>query len=98
MDETIVVVSHIRARPGYEAIVLDSLNKLIEPSRAEDGCLEYRFFQSATEPTLFVSVQIWASEKHLKMHGETVHMCGFRRVAPTVLDGPPSYTKWKAMG
>jgi quinol monooxygenase YgiN len=95
MEETVIVISHIRARRGYEAIVRDTLKKLIAPSRAEEGCLEYKFFESAGDGTLFVSYQVWVSEKHLKAHGETAHMAGFRRVAPTVLDGPPAYSKWK---
>jgi quinol monooxygenase YgiN len=68
---------------------------LISPSRAEEGCLEYKVFESALDATFFVSYQVWASEKHLKAHGETAHMAGFRRIAPTILDGPPAYSKWK---
>jgi len=58
MKETVVVISHIRARRGYEAIVRDTLKKLIAPSRAEEGCLEYKFFESATDVRLFVRYQV----------------------------------------
>lgn len=95
MNEAVIVISHIRARRGYEAIVRDSIKKLIGPSLAEEGCLEYKFFESAGDDKLFVSYQVWASEKHLKAHGDSAHMAGFRRMAPTVLDGPPGYSKWK---
>jgi quinol monooxygenase YgiN len=95
VDETVIVISHVRARRGYEAIVRDTLKKLIIPSLAEEGCLEYKVFESAVDATFFVSYQVWASEKHRKAHGDTAHMAGFRRIAPTVLDGPPAYSKWK---
>lgn len=95
MEETVIVISHIRARRGYEAIVRDTLKKLIAPARAEEGCLDYKLYESATEATLFVLYQVWASEKHLKSHNESVHVAGFRRMAPTVLDGPPARSMWK---
>lgn len=95
MDETVVVIAHVRARRGYEGIVRETLRKLVAPSLAEEGCLDYKLYESKSDPTFFVSYQVWASEKHLKTHGETVHMAGFRRLAPTVLDGPPAYSKWK---
>jgi quinol monooxygenase YgiN len=95
MDEAVIVISHVHARPGYEAIVRGVLKKLIGPSLAEEGCLEYKIFESAGDDKLFVSYQVWASEKHLKAHGESAHIAGFRRMAPTVLDGPPGYSKWK---
>jgi quinol monooxygenase YgiN len=55
MAKTVVVISHIRARRGNEAIVRDTLKKLIVPTRAEEGCLDYKFFESAADATLFVS-------------------------------------------
>ena len=95
MDEPMIVISHIRARKGYEAIVQDLLVKLLEPTRAEDGCLAYTLHLSQTDPKLFMLFQSWASEAHLDRHGLTAHAAGFRRVAPTVLDGPIAQTRWK---
>ena len=95
MDEPVTVISHIRARKGYEAIVQDLLLKLLEPTRAEDGCIAYTLHQSQNDSKLFMLFQTWASEAHLERHSETPHSAGFRRVAPTVLDGPIAQTRWK---
>jgi quinol monooxygenase YgiN len=95
MHEAVIVISHVRGRRSYEAIVRETLKKLVGPSRAEEGCLEYKVFESAADATFFVSYYVWASEKHLKAHGDTAQMAGFRRMAPTVLDGAPPYSKWK---
>jgi quinol monooxygenase YgiN len=97
MDEPVTVVSHIRARQGYEAIVEDLLMKLLGPTRAEEGCVTYTLHKSLSDPRLFMLFQKWASEAHLERHGVTTHSAGFRRVAPTVLDGPISQTRWKTV-
>lgn len=97
MDEPVTVISHIRARQGYEAIVQDLLVKLLGPTRLEEGCITYTLHQSLTDPKLFMLYQTWTSEGHLERHGETPHSAGFRRVAPTVLDGPIAQTRWKTV-
>lgn len=84
MEETVIVISHIRARRGYEAIVRDTLKKLIAPARAEEGCLDYKLYESATEATLFVLYQVWASEKHLKSHNDRTR----GRLSPHGANGP----------
>lgn len=95
MDEPVTIISHVRARQGYEAIVSDLLKKLVEPTRAEEGCITYNLHQSLSDSKLFVLYQTWASEGHLERHGAAPHTAGFRRVAPTVLDGPIAQTRWK---
>ncbi|HXZ14021.1 MAG TPA: putative quinol monooxygenase [Candidatus Sulfotelmatobacter sp.] len=95
MDEPVIVISHIRARQGYEAIVQDLLAKMVEPTQAEEGCIAFTLHQSRSDPRLFMLFQVWASEEQLERHGATAHSAGFRRVAPTVLDGPIGRTLWK---
>ena len=52
------MVSDVRARQGYEAIVGDLLRKLVARSRAERGCLEYSLHASLADPTLYVIFQV----------------------------------------
>lgn len=93
----ITVISHVRARRGYEAIVRDLLAKLVVPSRAERGCLEYSLHESLNDPTLFVIYQVWEDEEVLAAHGTAQHTAAFRRAAPGVLDGPIGNTRWRRM-
>jgi len=97
MDDPVTVISHIRARQGYEAIVQDLLVKLVGPTRAEEGCISYTLHQSFTDPKLFMLYQTWESEAYFERHGTTPHTAGFRRVAPTVLEGPIAQTRWKTV-
>lgn len=93
----ITVISHVRARKGYEAIVRDLLQKLVVPSRAERGCLEYSLHESMADPTLYVIYQVWEDEEAMAAHSNAPHTAGFRRAAPGVLDGPIGNTRWRRM-
>jgi quinol monooxygenase YgiN len=93
----ITVISHVRARKGYEAIVRDMLQRLVVPSRAESGCLEYSLHESIADPTLYVIYQVWDNEAALVAHSSAPHTAGFRRAAPGVLDGPINNSRWRRM-
>ena len=94
-EAPLTVISHVRVRKGYEAIVRDMLQKLVIASRAEPGCLEYSLHESITDPTLYVIYQVWDNEQALAAHSNSQHTAGFRRAAPGVLDGPIANTKWR---
>lgn len=51
----------------------DLLITMIEPSRAEPGCLLYNIYQITNKPTEFVVVETWENEDYLKAHGQTDH-------------------------
>lgn len=51
----------------------DLLITMIEPSRAEEGCLLYNIYQLTEKPTEFVVVETWETQAHLDAHGTTEH-------------------------
>jgi quinol monooxygenase YgiN len=42
--------------------------KMIEPTRAEAGCLSYKLYQDQNDPTLFIFVEEWESGAALDAH------------------------------
>ena len=72
MSELTVVATTV-ARPEAAERVLTELNRLVEPTRREDGCLEYVMHRSLDDPAVFVFVERWASEAHLRAHMTTDH-------------------------
>ena len=42
--------------------------KMIEPTRAEAGCLDYKLYQDQNDPTLFIFVEEWESGAALDAH------------------------------
>lgn len=49
------------------------LTTMIEPSRAEEGCLLYNIYQITERPAEFVVVETWETQEHLDAHGTTDH-------------------------
>ena len=97
MDGMVTVIAHIRAKPGRESRVRQVLEKLLVPTGAEAGCINYDLHQSLTDPTLFVFYENWKSEADLEAHARSVHIQSFRKLADEILAESVEITKWKAM-
>ena len=60
---TVVVV--LEAKPGKESDLAAALEMVVQPSRAEKTCLEYRLHRSLENQGQFVLYENWESkEKH----------------------------------
>ncbi|HSC83869.1 MAG TPA: putative quinol monooxygenase [Pseudomonas sp.] len=70
-----ILHAHTRAEQAdaFEAL----FRAYVEPSRAEDGCIEYHMLRDAQDPTLFIFYEIWASREHLAVHSALPHMQRF---------------------
>jgi quinol monooxygenase YgiN len=68
------VVAVIIAKPGSEDVVRDALESLVEPTRAEAGCLSYVLFESHSAPGTFITEEVWTSEDDLAGHMDTPHL------------------------
>lgn len=68
------VVGIPKAKPGSEQVVQDALVALVEPTRAEAGCLSYELLASATEPGTFFTIETWTDGGELDAHMQTPHV------------------------
>ncbi len=62
------VVAVLRARPERSDEVCDALRSLIEPTRAEAGCLRYDLGQAQDDPSTFILTETWRSRADLDAH------------------------------
>jgi len=85
----VVVFAQIQAKAGFEGVVREVLTALVEPTRAEPGCLRYDLHQSTEDPRVFLFHEVWETEADLERHLETPHLAHLRERAPTILDGLP---------
>ncbi|MDQ6732098.1 MAG: antibiotic biosynthesis monooxygenase [Actinomycetota bacterium] len=51
------VVAVLKAKAGSDAVLQDALAGLVAPTRAEDGCISYELFRSASDPSTFITVE-----------------------------------------
>jgi quinol monooxygenase YgiN len=72
-----VVSATWTAEPGQEAVVLEAIEKLTPPSRAEEGNVFYQAYQDPAEPSVFHLFEIYADEAAYAAHGASDHFAEF---------------------
>lgn len=73
----LTIVANIHAKPGHEALVREELEKLVAPTRAEDGCLQYDLHQDHSAPTHFMFYENWESRELWQAHMNAPHIAAY---------------------
>ena len=92
----LIVVAEVGAKAGKEDELRRALLALIEPTRREEGCVQYDLHVSTEEAGRFVFFEIWVSKEALDRHMQTAHFRKFVAAVETLLAEPPrvlTYTR-----
>lgn len=68
-----VVTAKWTARAGEEEKVVSAVRRMIEPSRAEPGCLYYQPNRDPDDPRVFFFYELYVDVEAFKAHGESEH-------------------------
>jgi quinol monooxygenase YgiN len=94
-SERVAVVALIRAKPGQEERVASELRALLEPTRAETGCLNFDMHRSTTDPGRFMFHENWTSEEALEAHFRTPHIQRWVSLVDELCAEPLDVTRWQ---
>jgi quinol monooxygenase YgiN len=61
------------AKDGYEDKLKELLEAMVEPSKAEKGCLNYNIYQYKNNKKKFMAVETWEDEASLDGHKNSAH-------------------------
>ena len=86
----VTVVAVLKAKPGKEEDLRSALLGLVEPTRAENGCLQYDLHVSTEAPGEFVFYENWASRAALDEHMQTPHLTAVAGRVDELMSDPPS--------
>ena len=81
------VVATIPVKPEAVDQVREALKVLVEATRAEEGCLAYDLFESASTPGTFVTVERWTDSAALDAHMGMPHVAEAFAAAGDALTG-----------
>jgi quinol monooxygenase YgiN len=70
----LTIVANIYAKAGKINFVKAELLKLIEPTRAEEGCLNYDLHQDFEDPRHFLFYENWESRELWQSHMKALHI------------------------
>jgi quinol monooxygenase YgiN len=68
---TLIVL--LRSREGQQLLLEAELRALVNPTRKEEGCLQYDLHHSVEQPELFLLHEVWESRDHHTAHTRTPH-------------------------
>ncbi len=86
MGQVLIIVAQIKAKKEYANLVETELLKLVEPTRKEDGCLQYDLHQDNQSPELFLLYEKWETKELWLKHRVNDHMTRFRKVIDGAVD------------
>lgn len=97
MAETsaVTVVARLKAKAGQEESLQAALEALIEPTRAESGCVNYDLHRSREDKSQFMFHETWLSREALDIHLGSGHLRAFGEKAADLLSEPLEVTLWE---
>lgn len=88
MTNKIISIAILKAKDGKREKLRDSLLKLIEPTRAEAGNLDYTLFELTEKPGTFYMREAFVDQGALDLHFETPHFRAFAAIAQDLMAEP----------
>ncbi|MPW36673.1 putative quinol monooxygenase [Vibrio sp. B1Z05] len=73
----LTIVANIIAKQDNVELIKSELLKLIDITRAEEGCLSYDLHQDNENPAHFLFFENWASRELWQVHMNTQHLADF---------------------
>ena len=70
----LTIVANIYAKTDKIDLIKSELEKLIAPTRAEDGCLQYDLHQDNENPAHFLFFENWESRELWQVHMDAQHI------------------------
>jgi len=91
----IVIAGSVRVRPERRAEAVRVAIEMARATRAEAGCLHYRFYAELEEPDTFFIFEQWESADALARHFQSEHMRTFQSALPGLLAGAPDIRRYE---
>lgn len=79
MANQLTIIAKILVKEEKRDFVKSEMLKLIEPTRAEEGCINYDLHQDNENPNLFLFFENWTSRELWQAHIKNTHIAVYRK-------------------
>lgn len=79
MNNILTIIARFEVKADNIEFVKASLLKMIEPTRQEQGCLQYDLHQDNEHPEIFIFYENWQSRDLWLAHMESDHLKAHRQ-------------------
>ncbi len=83
---TLVILARILAKPEKRDLVLAELQKLVEPTRAEKGCISYVLHQDTENINQFFFVENWENYDIWQVHMKNDMLAAYLKATEGCVD------------
>lgn len=95
MNSTLTVLAVLQAQPGKENEVKRDLLSAVEPSRKDEGCINYDLHQAVDDPCRFMFHENWTSKTELDRHLAKPELQALLGRVGRMLSQPPQISLWQ---
>lgn len=85
-NEKLTIVARITVKEGNVDLVKSELLKLIDVTRAEEGCINYDLHQDNDNENFFVFYENWASKELWLKHMDNKHLEEYMKATDGAVD------------
>ena len=97
-DTSLHVVARITGLPDKVQELEAVVSGLIEPTRAEPGCIQYDLIRNVESPQEFVFIEQWEGEAQLEEHLASAHIQAALAQLPSLLAEDPDIRRYHLIG
>jgi len=83
----LTIIAHVTANPGKTELVKTALEKLVQPTRTETGCITYDLHQDNTDPAHFMFFEVWESRALWQDHMKAPHLAAHAKATEGAVAG-----------
>jgi quinol monooxygenase YgiN len=92
------IFARFEPKPGKQRQLLDELTLILEPTRAEPGCVRIHLYESTRDPLAFFIHSEWIDEQAFDAHPERPHMKRFLGLVEELIAHPLQAVRTKRVG
>jgi quinol monooxygenase YgiN len=91
----LILAGSIRLPPENLAAARPVMQRMIDASRAEDGCIAYGFSEDVLEPGLIRVFEVFRDAESQQFHSKSAHMTEWRAAWPALGIGERQITRYE---
>ena len=80
----VIVTAFMSCNPADRERAIAAAADVARGTQAEDGCIEYRFWEATETPGTFMFFERWRDQEALNAHFQTPHIAEFRAAAGSI--------------
>ncbi|BAX82484.1 putative quinol monooxygenase [Labilibaculum antarcticum] len=85
-DQKLTIAARILVKEGKVDLVKAELLKLIDITRAEEGCINYDLHQDNNNKNLFLFYEKWETYDFLQKHLNNIHFVAFQKATEGAIE------------